>query len=62
MYVKLQDYPIQSVMCGSVTHLVVRADVEDADMLGEGLPLTEGRGHGAARLADQERLQQEDGD
>ena len=37
-------------------HLVVWADVEDADMLGDGLPLAQGRGHGAARLADQERL------
>ena len=43
-------------------HLVVRADVEDTDMLGKGLPLTQGRGTGAARLADQKRLQQEDRD
>ena len=37
-------------------HLVVWADVEDADVLGDGLPLAQGRGHGAAWLADQERL------
>lgn len=40
-------------------HLVVWADVEDADMLGEGLSLAQGRGHWAARLADQERLTQD---
>ena len=40
------------------SHLVIWADVEDADMLGEGLPLTQGGGHWAAWLTDQERLTQ----
>ena len=42
-----------------MTYLVIRADVEDAHMLLDALPLAQGCGHWTPRLADQERLKKD---